>query len=229
MSLIFLDDIYKTYQMGDQIQTVLHGITLRIEEGDMVALMGASGSGKSTIMNSIGLLDKPSKGNYYLNDKDVSTLSDNQMAEIRNATIGFVFQQFFLLPKLTAYQNVAIPLQYRGVNNIIIENKVMNILEQVGMADRAHHRPSELSGGQQQRVALARALVGEPEIVLADEPTGALDSTTSDEVMSIFRELNEKDGRTLLIVTHNEEIGASCKRQINIKDGLIIGDETRCN
>ncbi len=229
MSLIFLDNIYKTYQMGKQVQTVLHGITLRIEQGEMVALMGASGSGKSTIMNTIGLLDRPSQGKYFLNDADVSTLSDDKMADIRNLTIGFVFQQFFLLSKLSAFDNVAMPLQYRGTLNAEIKEKVMGILERVGMADRAHHRPSELSGGQQQRVALARALVGEPDILLADEPTGALDSNTSDEVMAIFKELNERDKRTLLIVTHDKDIGAGCKRQVNIKDGVIIGDNRRCN
>lgn len=228
MSLIFLDNIVKTYQMGLQTQTVLHGVTIRIEKGEMVALMGASGSGKSTIMNAIGLLDRPTKGKYYLNDKDVSTLTDNEMAEIRNSTIGFVFQQFFLLPKLTAYHNVAMPLQYRGISGATINEKVLAMLERVGMADRAHHRPSELSGGQQQRVALARALVGEPDIILADEPTGALDSNTSDEVMDIFKEMNQKDKRTLLIVTHDKHIGAGCRRQITIKDGLIVGDEKQC-
>lgn len=229
MSLIFLDNIYKTYQMGQQSQTVLHGITLKIEQGEMVALMGASGSGKSTIMNIIGLLDKPSNGKYYLDKQDVSTLKDNQMAEIRNATIGFVFQQFFLLPKLTAFHNVAMPLQYRGENASMIKQKVMHILERVGMTDRAHHKPNELSGGQQQRIAIARALVGEPEIVLADEPTGALDSHTSDEVMGIFQELNQADKRTLLIVTHDNHVGSACKRKIYIKDGVIVRDESPCN
>ncbi len=222
MSIIRLEDIYKTYKMGKQSQTVLHGVSLTIEDGEMVALMGASGSGKSTIMNIVGLLDKPSLGKYFLNDKDVSTLSDNEMAFIRNQTIGFVFQQFFLLSKLSAHDNVAMPLQYRGESKKIIKERVMAILERVGMSDRAHHKPSELSGGQQQRVALARALVGDPSIILADEPTGALDSQTTDEVMSLFQELNQKEGRTILIITHDREIGASCKRQINIKDGLII-------
>lgn len=214
--------------MGQQSQTILHGITMRIEKGEMVALMGASGSGKSTIMNTVGLLDRPSQGKYYLDNQDVSTLKDNQMAEIRNSTIGFVFQQFFLLPKLTAFHNVALPLQYRGESGSSLKQKVMNILERVSMADRAHHKPNELSGGQQQRVAIARALVGEPEIVLADEPTGALDSHTSDEVMDIFQELNQTDKRTLLIVTHDKHVGSACKRRIYIKDGVIVGDESPC-
>lgn len=229
MSLICLKDIYKTYQMGQQFHTVLHGISLVIESGEMVALMGASGSGKSTIMNMIGLLDRPSQGTYYLNKQDVSKLSDNQMATIRNQTIGFVFQQFFLLSKLTAFDNAAMPLQYRGVSKKEIKDKVMHILERVGMADYAHHRPNEMSGGQQQRVAIARALVGEPSIILADEPTGALDSSTTEEVMALFQELNEKEKRTLLIVTHDLNIGASCQRQIKIDDGLIVGDSTACN
>jgi putative ABC transport system ATP-binding protein len=150
------------------------------------------------------------------------------MAEIRNSTIGFVFQQFFLLPKLTAFQNVAMPLQYRGESNAQVKEKVMHMLERVGMGERSHHRPSELSGGQQQRVALARALVGKPKIILADEPTGALDSNTSDEVMAIFQQLNQKDKCTLLVVTHDKHVGSACKRQVTIKDGRIVGDETRC-
>ena len=228
MSVIHLEDVFKTYQMGKQSQTVLHGISMTIEQGEMVALMGASGSGKSTIMNLIGLLDKPTKGQYFLNDNDVSKLSDDQMATIRNETIGFVFQQFFLLPKLSAEANVSMPLQYRGVSKKEIKERVFEILEKVGMADRSHHKPSELSGGQQQRVALARALVGEPSVILADEPTGALDTKTSDEVLELFTDLNNKEGRTLFIITHDPDVGLACKRQIDIKDGVIIGDNVRC-
>lgn len=229
MSLIALNDIYKTYQTGTQSHTVLQGITLSIAQGEMVALMGASGSGKSTIMNMIGLLDRPSRGTYFLNDSNVSHLSDNEMATIRNQTIGFVFQQFFLLPKLTAFDNVAMPLGYRGMQYKDIAPKVMSILERVGMAEYAKRRPNELSGGQQQRVAIARALVGDPSIILADEPTGALDSNTSAEVMNLLHELHEKEKRTLLIVTHDLNIGSACKRQINLRDGLIIEDKVSCN
>lgn len=228
MSVIRLEDIYKSYKMGKQQQTVLHGLSLTINQGEMVALMGASGSGKSTIMNIVGLLDKASQGKYFLNDQDVSTLTENQMAVIRNQMIGFVFQHFFLLPKLTAEANVALPLQYRGVEPKEIKQRVGHMLERVSMADRAHHRPSELSGGQQQRVALARALVGEPSIILADEPTGALDSKTSDEVMALFTELNQKEGRCLFIITHDPDIAKACQRQIDIRDGRIIKD-TACS
>ncbi len=224
MTVIRLDNIYKTYQMGQQSQTVLHGISMSIKAGEMVALMGASGSGKSTIMNIVGLLDKPTQGEYWLNEKSVASLDDNEMATIRNQTIGFVFQQFFLLPKLTAIENVAMPLQYRGESNSVTHDKVMTMLERVGMADRAHHRPTELSGGQQQRVALARALIGEPSIILADEPTGALDSKTTTEVMSLLTELNQQEGRTLLVITHDPDIGKACQRQIDLYDGRVVGD-----
>lgn len=222
MSVIKLDNIYKSYQMGKQQQTVLHGVNLTIDNGEMVALMGASGSGKSTIMNIVGLLDKQTKGKYYLHEQDVAQLSDNEMAVIRNQTIGFVFQQFFLLPKLSAAENVAMPLQYRGTPTKMIQSKVMAMLDRVGMADKAKHKPSELSGGQQQRVALARALVGEPSIILADEPTGALDSKTGDEVMALFKQLHQESKRTLLIITHDQQIGQQCQRQIDIKDGRIV-------
>lgn len=229
MSIIKLEQIFKTYQMGKFEQTVLHGVSLVINNGEMVALMGASGSGKSTIMNIVGLLDKPSQGKYYLNNQDVSMLTDDQMATIRNQTIGFVFQQFFLLPKLSAELNVALPLQYRGVSNKEVKEKVYAMLERVGMADKAHHKPSELSGGQQQRVAVARALVGEPSIVLADEPTGSLDTKTSAEILELFNQLNQEEGRTLFIITHDPEVGKACQRQIDICDGKIVGDNKQCN
>lgn len=229
MSVIKLEQIFKTYQMGKCEQTVLHGVSLVINNGEMVALMGASGSGKSTIMNIVGLLDKPSQGKYYLNNQDVSMLTDDQMATIRNQTIGFVFQQFFLLPKLSAELNVALPLQYRGVSNKEVKEKVYAMLERVGMADKAHHKPSELSGGQQQRVAVARALVGEPSIVLADEPTGSLDTKTSAEILELFNQLNQEEGRTLFIITHDPEVGKACQRQIDICDGKIVGDNKQCN
>jgi len=223
MIMIKLKQVYKTNQLGKQNHTVLHDINLDIKQGEMVALMGASGSGKSTIMNIVGLLDKPSQGKYLLHGMDTSSLSENEMADIRNQTIGFVFQQFFLLPKLSAADNIALPLQYRGHSKKEVEALVLSMLERVGMQDKANHKPSELSGGQQQRVALARALIGEPNIILADEPTGALDSTTSQEVMALFQALHHQEGRTLFIITHDREVADQCQRQIEIKDGRIIG------
>ncbi len=200
---------------------MLRGVSINIEKGELVAIMGSSGSGKSTIMNIIGCLDRPTKGNYYLDGKEVSTLSDDELAEIRNRKLAFVFQQFYLLPRLTAEQNVALPLKYRDTNEKEIKQRVMAMLTKVGMAERAHHRPNELSGGQQQRVAIARALVGDAEVILADEPTGALDSVTTNEVMQLFLELNEKDGKTIIIVTHDPKIGGQCKRIIRVSDGHI--------
>lgn len=226
MTLIVLNDITKTYRMGATSQTVLHGVSFSVAKGEMIALMGQSGSGKSTIMNIIGLLDKPSSGQYYLQSNDVSTLSDNEMASLRNKTIGFVFQQFFLLPKLSALENVALPLSYYGVQKKEMDAVAMSYLEQVGMSDKSHHRPNELSGGQQQRVAIARALVCSPDIILADEPTGALDSKTSQEVMELFQAIHQNDKRTLIMITHNKEVANACERCVYIKDGLIAVKET---
>lgn len=222
MSLIKLNDIQKQYVMGESIQKVLHGISIEIKKGEMVALMGASGSGKSTLMNIIGLLDGANSGQYLLNDKDVSHLTDDQMAAIRNEMIGFVFQQFYLLSKLTALQNVALPLSYRNTPAHEANRRALEMLDKVGMKSRSHHRPSELSGGQQQRVALARALVGNPSVILADEPTGALDSKTGREVMDLFLELHREEGSTLIIVTHDPDVGAECERIIMIHDGLVV-------
>lgn len=221
-AVIKLENIVKTYKMGDMEQVVLRGVSIEIEKGELVAIMGSSGSGKSTIMNIIGCLDRPSKGNYYLDGKEVSTLSDDELATTRNRKLAFVFQQFYLLPRLTAEQNVALPLKYRDTDEKEIKQRVTVMLAKVGMAERAHHRPSELSGGQQQRVAIARALVSEPEVILADEPTGALDSVTTTEVMQLFLELNEKDGKTIVIVTHDPKIGEQCKRIIRVSDGRIV-------
>lgn len=221
MSLIQLNDVTKTYQMGNQSQTVLHDINLTINKGDFVGIMGESGSGKSTMMNIIGLLDTPSSGVYELEGDNVTTLTDNQLATRRNKTIGFVFQQFFLLPKLTALENVALPLRYLGESQKEIHQRARVMLEKVGMAQRAHHRPSELSGGQQQRVAIARALVCSPSLILADEPTGALDSNTSEEVMALLRHLHEVEKRTVVIITHNPSIGDACDRCLLIKDGYL--------
>lgn len=225
MSLIVLDKITKTYHMGDNAHTVLHGISIDIKQGELVALMGASGSGKSTLMNIIGLLDSPSSGRYLLSGKDVSTLSDNERADIRNQTVGFVFQQFFLLSKLNALENVALPLSYQGIAKKEMQQRSMAMLEQVSMTDKAHHKPNELSGGQQQRVALARALVCKPKLILADEPTGALDSKTGEDVMSLFKTLHKNDNCTLLIITHDNHVGRACERRLYIKDGLIVGEE----
>jgi putative ABC transport system ATP-binding protein len=220
--MIKLTDITKTYLMGMTRTTVLHGITLQIKEGEMLAIMGPSGSGKSSLMNIIGLLDRPSSGSYYLLDREVIALSDDELALLRNLTIGFVFQQFFLLPRLTAEQNVLLPLRYRAEPVIDAHDKVRQMLDKVGMLKRAHHRPNQLSGGQQQRVAIARALVTNPAMILADEPTGALDSHTGAEILRLFHALHDEEGRTIVVVTHDPKIGAECERIVNISDGLIV-------
>lgn len=222
MSLIKLCKINKHYMLGETRQPILHDIDLEVRRGDMLAIMGASGSGKSTLMNIIGLLDRANSGDYFLRDKRTSRYQDDELADLRNQTIGFVFQQFFLLPRLTAAQNVALPLTYRGMNQTEIHDKVMTMLAKVGMSDKANNRPNQLSGGQQQRVAIARALVGDPDVILADEPTGALDSQTGSDVMNLFHQLNQRESRTVIIVTHDHDIGASCQQSITIKDGYII-------
>lgn len=224
MSLIEFKDVTKTYQMGEQLQTVLHGITFSIARGELVAIVGESGSGKSTIMNILGLLDTPCAGQYYLGGRDVSTLTDNQMGALRNKMIGFVFQQFYLLPKLSALENVALPLHYLGVPKKTILTRAMAYLEKVGMADRVQHRPHELSGGQQQRVAIARSLVCSPTLILADEPTGALDSATSKEVISLFKTLHQEENRTILLITHNPSVAKACDRCLTVKDGRLMGE-----
>lgn len=208
--------------MGTNRQQVLFDINLSIMPGELIAIMGASGSGKSTIMNIIGLLDKPSTGSCIVQGESTSSLAEDSLASLRNKLIGFVFQQFFLLPKLNALQNVALPLLYRGYSDAKSKQQAMDILARVNMQDRYHHKPNELSGGQQQRVAIARALVGSPEVILADEPTGALDSSTGAEVMSLFKELNRVDNRTVIIVTHDPLIGEQCDRVIKLKDGHIV-------
>jgi putative ABC transport system ATP-binding protein len=219
--LIELTNISKQYTLGEITTTVLNRINLTVETGELLAIIGASGSGKSTLMNIIGLLDKPSEGDYRLNHQDTRHLSDDELALRRNQHIGFVFQQFHLLPRLNAFDNVALPLTYRGCSKQEIALKVNEALSRVSMQRFAKHRPTELSGGQQQRVAIARALVGEPQLILADEPTGALDSKTSEEVMSLFLALHE-EGRTLLMITHDAHIAGQCKRQITLADGSII-------
>ncbi len=206
--------------MGKEVLQVLKGIDLTIEKGEYVALMGPSGSGKSTLMNMIGCLDSPSSGTYILNDQNVSSMSDNELAEIRNKEIGFVFQTFNLMPRQTAIDNVALPLIYAGIKKTKRDEMARNTLIGVGLADRLTHKPNELSGGQRQRVAVARALVNNPAILLADEPTGNLDSKTSIEIMQLFNELHAK-GNTIILVTHEEDIAKFAKRIVRLKDGLI--------
>ncbi|NQY42115.1 MAG: ABC transporter ATP-binding protein [Legionellales bacterium] len=221
-SLIKLENINKIYKMGSNTQQVLYGIDLDISKGELIAIMGASGSGKSTVMNIIGLLDRPTSGICSVHGNAINDISDDDLAILRNKTIGFVFQQFYLLSKFTAEKNVSLPLLYRGISDKESSIRAKKILDRVGMGDRTHHKPNELSGGQQQRVAIARALIGDPEIILADEPTGALDSKTGKEVMELFLELNEKESRTVIIVTHDPGIGDMCDRIIRLQDGKVI-------
>ncbi|WP_373545784.1 ABC transporter ATP-binding protein [Chamaesiphon sp.] len=223
-SMISLEDITKTYHLESIDVPVLKGINLSIEEGEYVAIMGASGSGKSTLMNIIGCLDRPSSGKYFLAGTDLTTLDDDELADIRNQYIGFVFQQFNLLPKLTSLSNVMLPMIYADVDKSQRIEQATEALVQVGLSDRVQNRPNQLSGGQQQRVAIARALVNHPALVLADEPTGALDSTTSEEIMNLLTELNQQ-GTTIAIVTHDANVAARTKRIIRMVDGVIIEQE----
>ncbi len=222
--LIRIENLSKVYQLGQVQVRALNRINLTIERNEYVAIMGPSGSGKSTLMNIIGCLDVPTEGRYILNDQDVSHLTDDELARIRNKEIGFVFQTFNLLPRATALHNVELPLIYNGTPRAKRREMAMEALERVGLADRASHRPNELSGGQRQRVAIARALINNPSLILADEPTGNLDSKTGEEIMQIFNDLNEA-GNTIVLVTHEEDIGRRCKRLIRLLDGEIIKDE----
>ena len=223
--LIKLRDITKVYQLGDVEVHALRGVDLGIEDGEFVSIMGPSGSGKSTLMNIIGCLDQPTSGRYWLDETDVSQLNDDRLAEIRNRKIGFVFQTFNLLSRTTAFQNVTLPLIYAGVGARERRERSKAALEAVGLGDRLGHRPNELSGGQQQRVAIARALVSEPAIILADEPTGNLDTKSGEEIMRIFKELNGERGITVVFVTHDPEIAEQTRRIVFIRDGLIESDE----
>jgi putative ABC transport system ATP-binding protein len=222
-ALIKMQDVWRTYEMGAEQVHALRGVSLEVKKGEYVAIVGPSGSGKSTLMNIIGCLDTPTKGKYWLNGKLVSEMNDDQLAKIRNKEIGFVFQMFNLLPRATALHNVELPLIYAGVPASKRHEIAMKALEAVELSDRANHRPNELSGGQRQRVAIARALVNNPSILLADEPTGALDSKTSIEIMGLFEKLHSK-GNTIIIVTHERDIAARAHRIITIRDGMIESD-----
>ncbi|EMS78125.1 ABC transporter ATP-binding protein [Desulfotignum phosphitoxidans] len=219
--MIELRDIHKSYQMGPVSVEVLKGVNLSIRSGELLSIVGQSGCGKSTLMNIIGLLDSPSAGTYILDGQPVAEMNDKSLSEIRNRKIGFVFQQFNLLSKLTALQNVALPLVYRGSPERERIRAARKVLEKVGMLDREHHRPTELSGGQQQRVAIARALVGTPSIILADEPTGALDQQVGQEIMDLFVRLNQDEAITIFVITHDMSIARQCKGYVRMQDGII--------
>lgn len=221
--VIKLKQITRDFPLGSQVVKVLKGIDLQVDKNEYVALMGPSGSGKSTLMNLLGCLDTPTSGEYWLNGKDVSQMSDNQLADIRNKEIGFVFQTFNLLPRSTALENVALPLVYAGWGSKERKERAQEVLNQVGLGDRMDHRPNQLSGGQRQRVAVARALVNNPSIILADEPTGNLDSKTSVEIMKLFSDIQEA-GNTVILVTHEEDIAMHAKRVIRLRDGIIESD-----
>ena len=220
--MLRLVNVNKSFRLGTLTVEVLRGVDLEVATGDMLSIMGPSGSGKSTLMNIIGLLGRPTAGSYYLNGRDVMSMNDRELSAFRNANIGFVFQSFHLLEHLTALENVAVPLVYRGLARASIRRRSRAILEKVGMGDRLGHKPDQLSGGQKQRVAIARALVGEPSVVLADEPTGALDSDTADEVMESLIRLNREELITIVIITHDPLIARQCARKTLIRDGALF-------
>ncbi|MEO6212501.1 MAG: ABC transporter ATP-binding protein [Vicinamibacterales bacterium] len=226
MPMIETQDLWKTYVMGDEEIHALRGVSIAIERGEYVAIMGPSGSGKSTLMNLIGCLDTPSRGSYLLNGKEVAAMNDDDLAQIRNQEIGFVFQTFNLLPRATALHNVELPLIYAGVSGKVRQERARQALDKVDLIPRASHRPNELSGGQRQRVAIARALVNDPSILLADEPTGNLDSKTGNEIMGVFDRLHQ-GGNTIIVVTHEPEIAAYAHRTIHIRDGQVEKDVRR--
>ena len=222
--MITLTGITKQYQMGDQTVHALQGVDLHIERNELVAFIGASGSGKSTMMNIVGCLDRPSAGTYFLNGKDVATMASDDLAQVRNEEIGFIFQSFHLLPRHTALDNVAQPLIYRGIPPSERKRMAREALEHVGLGERMHHRPNELSGGQRQRVAIARALVGKPSILLADEPTGNLDSATTREIMALIKDVH-RNGQTVVMVTHEPDIAEQCQRIVRLQDGRVLSDQ----
>lgn len=225
MALVELKGIRKSFILGEEEVEILHGVDLSVEKGEFVAMMGPSGSGKSTTMNILGCLDKPTKGTYLLNGDDVSDLDNDQLADIRNSMIGFVFQGFNLLQKTSALENVELPLLYAGVERKTRHSRAKESLIEMGLSDRIYHEPSQLSGGQQQRVAISRGIVNRAPILLADEPTGNLDSVTSDEIMSLFCKLNSKDGITIILVTHELNVAQYAKRILHFKDGIITDDK----
>jgi putative ABC transport system ATP-binding protein len=222
MPLIELKNIRKTFLVGDAEQTVLNDVDFQLNKGECVAFMGASGSGKSTLMNILGMLDKPTTGQYWLNSQKIGDLSEDERAHLRNRTIGFVFQSFFLLPRLTVLQNVGLPLRYRDCPEEEITERAYHMLDKVDMKNFAEQRPNHLSGGQQQRVAIARALIGDPAVILADEPTGSLDRATGKIVMDLFLRLNRNDHVTIIIVTHDHDIAAQCQRIVHLQDGKVV-------
>ncbi|MBK6521363.1 MAG: ABC transporter ATP-binding protein [Bacteroidia bacterium] len=226
--MIVLKNIEKLYKIGKELIYALRDISLNVEKNEYVALMGPSGSGKSTLMNMLGCLDTPSNGEYILNGHSVATMSDSELAEIRNKEIGFVFQTFNLLPRATTIENVALPLVYAGMSKAAREERAKEVLEQVGLGDRMSHKPNELSGGQRQRVAIARALVNKPAIILADEPTGNLDSKTSIEIMGLLENIH-KNGNTIILVTHEEDIAMHAHRIVRLRDGLVESDTINTN
>jgi putative ABC transport system ATP-binding protein len=222
--VISVSDLHKTYHMGDVAVPALQGVSFAIQRGEFVAIMGPSGSGKSTLMNLLGCLDTPTSGSYQLDGVEVAPLSGDDLARIRARKLGFIFQQYNLLPRLSALRNVELPLIYRGVSAIERHRRAAIALQIVGMDERMHHRPNELSGGQQQRVAIARALIGSPTVILADEPTGALDTKTSAELMAVLQRLNREQGLTVIMVTHEPDIAAYAERVLVLRDGLLISD-----
>ena len=222
--MLELRSLHKSYKMGSNYLHVLKGINFKVNEGELVAIMGSSGSGKSTLLNILGMLDSADKGSYFLDKIEIKNLDETKAAKYRNEFLGFVFQSFNLINYKNAVENVALPLYYRGISRKKRQTEALNFLQKVGLSNWSTHLPSELSGGQKQRVAIARALVSNPKVLLADEPTGALDSKTSNEVMSIIQKINN-EGKTILVVTHEEEIAKMCKRVVKLKDGLIIEDK----
>jgi putative ABC transport system ATP-binding protein len=220
--MIRLEGITKTYPMGSRELTVLHGVTFNIERGEMVAIMGPSGSGKSTTLNILGCLDQPTSGQYYLDSRDVSRLNRHDLATVRSEKVGFIFQSYNLLPRMSALENVKLGLKYAGIYDSELAKEA---LARVGLADRAHHKPTEMSGGEQQRVAIARALAKRPPVILADEPTGNLDSHSSEEIMGILVDLHEERGNTLVMITHEPDMAAYCERIIHLKDGVVLSEE----
>lgn len=220
--MIVLKDIHKSFYLGPVKVEILKGVEMEVKSGDLLSIIGTSGCGKSTLMNILGFLDTPDEGTYMFEGREMRDLSDVDLSTIRNSKIGFVFQQFFLLPKLSAVENVCLPLVYRGTARKDREERALRMLDKVGMADRSGHKPTELSGGQQQRVAIARALASGPSLILADEPTGALDKNTSREIMDLFSELNREQGITIILITHDPEIARDCSRILRMEDGLVF-------